>query len=120
MNLATTLLFYLLIGAALSAALWLRSERLGPGERLLRSTTALAFWPLYLPLVLQGTLPRSGLEVSGPVGPTPAPVGPLDGDLAQALTQVESELDLALGSLDGWSDAVLAREQDRFAELRAA
>src|SRR2546423_11081840 len=34
--------------------------------------------------------------------------------------QVESELDLALISLDGWSDAVLAREQHRFEELRVA
>jgi hypothetical protein len=118
MNLATTLLFYLLIGAALSAALLLRSERLGRAERGLRWATALVFWPLYLPVVLQGASAHALASEAG--GQAPAPPTALDREIAQALAQVEAELDLALGSLDGWSDAVLAREQDRFAELRAA
>ena len=41
-------------------------------------------------------------------------------EISAAIQQVETELDLALMSLGGWSDAVLAREQHRFEELRLA
>jgi hypothetical protein len=40
--------------------------------------------------------------------------------MAGAISQVEAELQAALGSLDGWAEDVLAREKDRLAELRAA
>jgi hypothetical protein len=77
------------------------------------------FWPLYLPLLLQS----SGSNRNGRPG-TPSGSSlsflPVNEGLEEAIMQVEAELDLALGSLDGWSGGVLAREQDRFAELRAA
>jgi hypothetical protein len=121
MNFATTMLFYLLMGGALAVAMLLRHDHLGRGERVLRAFTALLFWPLYLPLVLQGSPTQASGAVVGRSEPrAKVPATALDEELVQAIAQVEAELDLALGSLDGWSDAVLAREQDRFAELRAA
>ncbi|MCI0682017.1 MAG: hypothetical protein L0Y71_07935 [Gemmataceae bacterium] len=122
MNLATTLLFYVLVGAAVAGAILLRHDRLSRGDRLFRAITAVLFWPLYLPLFLQHSAP--GLTGPGLANlPSPANVAPASaatGELGVAITQVEAELDLALGSLDGWSGGVLAREQDRFAELRSA
>lgn len=41
-------------------------------------------------------------------------------EYAAAIVQVEAELEAALDSLDGWAENVLAPEQNRFAELRAA
>jgi hypothetical protein len=120
MNLATTALFYLLIGGAVAGAILVRPDRWSRGDRLFRATTAILFWPLYLPLLLQtnsrGNAPQT-LASSNVDGSAPAS---LDPELSQAITQVEAELDLALGSLDGWSDSVLARERDRFTELRTA
>ena len=40
--------------------------------------------------------------------------------MAQAIAQVEAELELALASLDGWVEDVLAHETDRFHELSTA
>ena len=120
MNLATTTLFYLAAGAAVAGAILLRSDRLARGERFFRAASAVVFWPLYVPLLLQS---RSA-TVATDAGTRPTEIGaaasPGERELDQAIAQVEAELDLALGSLDGWSDAVLAREQDRFAELRQA
>ena len=118
MNLATTILFYLLLGAATAAALVLRVERVTGRERVFRATTALLFWPLYLPALLQAPAAGAMSDAERKAG-AQAPAACDDG-LTRAIGQVEAELDLALASLDGWSDAVLAREQDRFAELRAA
>ena len=39
---------------------------------------------------------------------------------ATTIARVDAELESALESLDGWAENVLAHEQDRFAELRAA
>jgi hypothetical protein len=41
-------------------------------------------------------------------------------EIAAAIHQVETELNLALTSLGGWSDDVLTREEHRFEELRIA
>ena len=113
MNLATTLLFYGVIGAAVAVAVYLSFEAVEKRQRWLAALTAVAFWPLYLPLLLRPAAP--------PPEPTADQAQPPPRDaLAAAIEQVEAELDLALQSLDGWSDAVLAREQHRFAELRAA
>jgi hypothetical protein len=119
MNLLTTLLFYVLVGVAVAGTIVLRPDRLSRGDRAFRATTAFLFWPLYLPLLLQS----SGSNRNGRPG-TPSGSSlsflPVNEGLEEAIMQVEAELDLALGSLDGWSGGVLAREQDRFAELRAA
>src|SRR5262245_53864484 len=106
MNLTTSLLFYLLIGGGVAAAVHLSLEAAGSRERWFRTLTAVAFWPLYLPVLLS----RPAEPASEP---SIAPVEPRD-EIAAAIAQVEAELDLALASLDGWSDAALAREQHRF------
>lgn len=116
MNLTTTLLFYLLIGLAVAVAVHLAWQQSHRRNRWFSTLTAIAFWPLYLPALLQrgGGLPVAEIAKARPQ-PTPAP-----DELATAIQQVEAELELALHSLDGWSDAALAREQGRFAELRKA
>jgi hypothetical protein len=47
------------------------------------------------------------------------PIAAID-SLARAIEQVESELDAALGSLDGWAEEALADEGRRLQELRSA
>src|SRR5262245_31432757 len=105
MNLATTLLFYLLIGAAVAVAVLQVWQRTGRRNRWFSACTAIAFWPLYLPVLLQqaGQLPSTDLRLT----PTESPSA--RDELAAAIGQVEAELELAMHSLDGWSDAALAR-----------
>ena len=78
----------------------------------MRVATALVFWPFYLPILLSRPRPEPISETS---------LEAIDGDsMAQAIAQVEAELDLALASLDGWVEDVLAHENDRFHELITA
>ena len=121
MDLRTTLLFYLLLGSAVAVAVHLASSDMSRGQRWFRTLTAVVFWPLYLPALLQ----RPANEVVGfdeNDGPNQSSGGEVAGtdETSAAIHQVESELDSALISLGGWSDAVLAREQHRFEELRVA
>jgi hypothetical protein len=116
MNLTTTLLFYLLIGLAVAVAVHLAWQQSHRRNRWFSTLTAIAFWPLYLPALLQRA---DGLPVAEVATARPKPA-PAPDELATAIQQVEAELELALRSLDGWSDAALAREQGRFAELRKA
>ena len=116
MNLTTTFLFYLLIGLAVAVAVHLAWQQSHRRNRWFSTLSAIAFWPLYLPALLQRASGLPVAEVAGsPAQPTPAP-----DVLTIAIQQVEAELELALHSLDGWTDAALAREQGRFAELRKA
>ena len=117
MNFSTTLLFYLLIGGAVAVAVYQAWQDSHRRDRWFCTCTAVVFWPLYLPALLNGRGPLSSAEGSGVISEETSP--PAD-ELSAAIQQVETELDLALRSLDGWSDTVLAREQDRFAELRTA
>jgi hypothetical protein len=115
MGLTETILFYLLFGCGVAAAVALARDGGGRGERLFRTATAFFFWPLYLPMLLDRPA-RPAPQKSPPSGPA---ASPHDG-FARVIAQVEDELEAALDSLDGWAENVLAREQDRFAELRAA
>lgn len=115
MNPTTTLLFYLLIGIAVAVAVhqvWLDSNG---RNRWFCTCTAVIFWPLYLPALLQ----RGGRAAAISDGPM-SDAAPVVDELSAAIQQVEAELDLALRSLDGWSDAALSRERARFDELRKA
>ena len=114
MDFSETILFYLLFGVAVAAALEIDRPRGGRGTRVFKIVTALLFWPLYLPVLLE----RPARARSEGVGHS-VPTKPHD-QYAAAIAQVESELETALRSLDGWAENVLAREEDRFAELRAA
>jgi hypothetical protein len=117
MNLWTTLLFYLLIGSAVAVAVFQAWQGSNLRDRWFCTCTAIAFWPLYLPALLQG---QSHLANDESNNDAFAETKPPTDELSAAIQRVETELDLALRSLDGWSDALLAREQDRFAELRSA
>ena len=112
MTFATTFVFYLTFGVGVAAALLLRRPDRRAGRQLFRSVMAIFFWPLFIPLLLEQTAAESaGREFVR----TDA-----SDSLARAIAQVESELDGALGSLDGWAEGVLVDERQRLEELRAA
>jgi hypothetical protein len=107
-----TLVLYLVIGAGVAGAVYLAEPAgRGPG-RWFVVATAVAFWPLYLPLLLA---PRR----TGAGSPAVAPPAARD-DLAAAIAQVDAELEAALGGLDGWAEGVLVREKARLRDLRTA
>lgn len=111
MGLTESLVFYDVIGLAVAVAVWLTGEAGGRGQRIFQTLTSVLFWPLYVPVLLA--------RPSGALAKPPAPRLPVD-EMAQAIAQVELELDTALSSLDGWAENVLAREKDRLSELRGA
>lgn len=114
MGLTETFVFYLLIGAGVAAGLFVRDDRIPAGARLFRTATGLFFWPLYLPLLLGRPQPQTATTTRL------EPASSDSDELASAIAQVEAELDAALRSLDGWAEAVLAGEHDRFGELKTA
>lgn len=119
MNLATTMLFYLTAGAAVAVAILLRHDASAPGHRAFQAATAVVFWPLYLPLLLHPR-PHGRRETAANTLPVNQAPTAAHQELERTIAQVEAELDGAVNTLDGWSDSVLAREQNRFVELRAA
>jgi len=120
MNLSTTLFFYLVFGSTIAVAVHLTPAATSSGQRWFQTLTAVVFWPLYLPALLQRPANQvAHPENSGAIRSSGGDVGAAD-EMAAAIHQVETELDLALTSLGGWSDAVLTREQHRFEELRVA
>jgi len=105
----SSLVLYLMIGTGMAWAVYLAGGAGTRAERCFRVLTAVPFWPLYVPVVLRPV---------GPVAAANAPE-PLD-DMAAGIAQVDGELQAALSSLGGWAEDVLAREQERLAELRSA
>ncbi|HEV3339928.1 MAG TPA: hypothetical protein VG125_06215 [Pirellulales bacterium] len=109
MGLSETLVLYCVAGTAVAGAVYLGGE-MGRGWRCwFPLAAATAFWPLYLPILL-----------SRPAKPTPPADRGEPDQMAQAIAQVDAELDTALSSLDGWAENVLSREKDRLVELRTA
>jgi hypothetical protein len=106
-----TLVLYLLVGIGVAAAVYLADGGQNLAERWFRVATALPFWPLYIPILLArgGTRPPQ----------KPARQPPPRDEMANAIAQVDAELEGALSSLDGWAEDVLAREKTRIDELRA-
>ena len=89
----------------------LNSERRTIVDRSFLAITATFFWPMYVPLLL-----------SRPTAPAKLPVNrsePND-EMAAAIAQVNTELDAAMSSLDGWVENVLDSERGRLSELRLA
>jgi hypothetical protein len=111
MALGETLLFYLVIGLAVAAAVWISSSE-SAAWRWFRVATAVPFWPLYLPVLLTGP------HAAEPARDRP-PLQPADA-LAEGIADVQCELNAALASLDGWAEHVLSRERARIDELRGA
>lgn len=118
MSADVTFIFYLVIGAAVAVAIWVSDSAATGQGSWFRSVTTLWFWPLYLPVLLTRTgshprfderVPRNGSQQR-----------PAQDQMATAIIQVETELDTALHSLNGWAEAVLGSASDRFSELCAA
>ena len=114
MTFATTVVFYLTFGTGVAVAVYLRDLGRTPSQRFFRVVVATFFWPLYLPLLLEHA-PDTAAEEDR----KSAAADPSD-SLAHAIGQVESELDAALGRLDGWAEEVLVDERQRLDELRMA
>lgn len=112
MLLIETTIFYVLLGAGTAFALWLRGDEPDTARRTFQAATAFVFWPLYVPLLLET---KRNEPADGP-GETTEP----QDALADAISQVETELDAALQSLDGWAENVLSAESTRLVELRSA
>lgn len=113
MSLASTMVLYLMLGAGVTSALFVR-EGLQDGAGVFRLAAAWAFWPLYVPVLL-----GPGTENDTPVShenPEPATPNPILAEIAR----VESELAGALRTLDGWAEGALAVEGMRFIELKNA
>jgi len=117
LGLTETLFFYLLMGVGVGAAVLLQDTVLTGSERLFRVLTAVAFWPIYVPVLLQRSPTDEATETHGGAVPKPS-ARPRD-EMDAAIDQVEVELDAAMKSLGGWAENVLAREDARFSELRA-
>jgi hypothetical protein len=112
MGLGETLVLYLVIGLAVAGAIYLSGENAQGWQRGFQLATSVAFWPLYLPILLS----RPGRQM----GNASSSDRPLPDEMAEAIKQVDAELDTALSSLDGWAENVLAREKVRLVELRTA
>ncbi len=111
MRIQETIVFYLLFGAGVAGAMLLSSERRPFAERFFTTISAALFWPLYLPLLLSGPATAAKLPADQHE--------PLD-EMAAAIARVNTELDAALSSLDGWAEDVLVSERGRMTELRTA
>jgi hypothetical protein len=116
-GLTETLFFYLLMGVGVGAAILLQDNVLTGSERLFRVLTAVVFWPIYVPVLLQGSAADNATPTRDGAVPKPS-ARPRD-EMDAAIEQVEAELDAAMNSLGDWAENVLAREDARFSELRA-
>src|SRR5438067_2090286 len=97
MDLTTTLLFYMLFGSAVAVAVHLAANDMSRGQRWFRTLTAVAFWPFYLPALLQPPANKAvGFDESD--SPNPSSGGEVAGtdETSAAIHQVETELDSAL------------------------
>ena len=115
MLLVETAIFYLLLGATVAVAVFLRERGSGRIALGLQMAAACLFWPLFVPALLA---PVKGEEAKREE--SPGAVIEKQDSLAAAIQQVETELDLALDGLDGWAEDVLNSEQHRLEELRLA
>jgi hypothetical protein len=111
MRITETLAFYLLVGVAVSAAMYWAEGNRSTRRVLFLLGSSWLFWPLYLPILLSPRAKESEQKTSPP---------PNVDEMATAINQVERELKAALSSLEGWPEAALAREKERVVELRAA
>jgi hypothetical protein len=116
MPFSTTILFYLLIGAATAVAVFVSES--SSRSRIGQSLMAVLFWPILLPMLLSA--PGRNSDESFASRPDTTPKADPHDAMSAAISQVESELDAALQSLDGWSEGMLTREADRICELKSA
>jgi hypothetical protein len=108
--LGQTLVLYLVVGAGVAVAVY--SVAGDPRQRWFRVTSAVPFWPMYIPILLAPVRQPLDSQWDDHAEPTD--------EMSAAIAQVDTELEGALGSLDGWAEDVLAREKGRIHELRGA
>src|SRR5688572_6030568 len=101
MLLVETAIFYLLLGAAVGVAVYLRREDARGIGSAFNTMSACLFWPLFVPMLLAAPPDASTNEPHNGESNEPH----LDG-LSAAIAQVEAELDAALEGLDGWAEDV--------------
>ena len=112
MLLVETAIFYLLLGATVAVAVFLRGRGSGRIVLGLQMAAACLFWPLFVPALLAPVESEEAKREE-----SPRAVIEKQDSLAAAIQQVETELDLALDGLDGWAEDVLNSEQHRLEEL---
>jgi hypothetical protein len=115
MLLLETAIFYLLLGATVAVAMYLRGAGGTNFGRAMQTIAAWLFWPLFVPMLLT----PAEAEPEPPTAMVPVHQEHPDA-LSAAIRQVERELDAALQGLDGWAEDVLNSEQHRLEELRTA
>ena len=113
MGYGVTIIFYLIIGIGIAIALWVSDDSTSVNEKIFQRLTAPLFWPIFLPVLLAN---RSTLAVIEAKGTIPQP----NDGMSQLINQVESELETAFGSLEGWAENVFTNERNRIAELKMA
>ena len=116
MNFTTTIVFYLLLGTATAIAVFISEGR--SNGRSFQAVMAVFFWPILLPLLLSTPRQDDGTSTVPAEHSTTPPAK--NDSMTTAIAQVESELDAALQSLDGWSEGMLTREAERICELKSA
>lgn len=102
--LGPTLVLYLLVGIAVAVALYVTDPQRSAGESALRLSTAVPFWPFYLPILL--------------ARPTSTPLSTED-EWTRTLAVVELELDTALSALNEWV-GIAEEPMQRIEKLRQA
>jgi hypothetical protein len=115
MGIPETLIFYLSFGIAVAVAAQVNDRKRPALERIFRGVSAVFFWPLYVPILLAPREPPSAAQRGAASEPPEA-----KDEMALAIAQVETELDTALASLDGWAEEALTRETVRLDELKGA
>jgi hypothetical protein len=120
MEINASLVFYFLVGIGVSVTVLLSNDGQQMADRALRSCLALIFWPVFLPVLLKSATATSSHIDARILEPGVQPASHPDDEMTRSIFQVESELHTALRSLDGWTETVLADQQDRFTLLQTA
>jgi hypothetical protein len=115
MLLVETAIFYLLLGAAVATAVYLRGTSGGRIRAGFDVANACLFWPLFVPVLLAPVKSEKAT-----IAQSAHPAADEHDSISAAIAQVESELDAALEGLDGWAEDVLNSEAHRLEELRTA
>ena len=89
MNLTTTLIFYLIVGGGVAGAVHL-ADNTTSFEHWFRAATAIVFWPLYVPVLLQSRRSVAANELESDLAES-SPNRPelLTDEVAIAIRQVE-------------------------------
>ena len=113
MGYGVTIFFYLIIGIGIAIALWVSDESASSKVKVFQRLTAPFFWPIFIPVLLAN---RSEVAITDAKRTRPQ----INDGMSQLINQVESELETAFGSLEGWAENVLTNERNRIAELEMA